>query len=89
MAKYPEIQKKGQDSIMAVLGPNRLPNFEDRPSIPYLEAMYMETLRWRIVTPLAVPHRVTEDDVYNGYLIPAGTVIIPNTWYVYFKSFHI
>ena len=26
------------------------------------------------------PHRSTEDDVYNGYFIPKGSVILPNVW---------
>lgn len=26
------------------------------------------------------PHRCTEDDFYEGYFIPKGTVIIPNVW---------
>lgn len=88
MAKYPEIQKKAQDSIRSVLGPNRLPTWDDRPSLPYLEAIYMETLRWRVVTPMAMPHQTVEDDVYKGYYIPAGTMILPNVWYgfVTFRS---
>jgi hypothetical protein len=32
---------------------------------------------------LAVPHRVIQDDVYEGYHIPAGATVIPNSWYVH------
>lgn len=28
------------------------------------------------------PHRVSEDDIYNGYYIPKGSLVIPNQWYV-------
>ena len=28
-----------------------------------------------------VPHRVQSDDVYRGYDIPEGAMIIPNIWY--------
>jgi len=29
-----------------------------------------------------VPHRVSADDVHNGYYIPKGTLVITNVWYV-------
>ena len=30
---------------------------------------------------LAVPHRVMQDDIHEGYLIPKGALIIPNIWW--------
>ena len=27
-----------------------------------------------------VPHRVTEDNIHEGYMIPKGALIIPNIW---------
>lgn len=30
----------------------------------------------------AIVHQSTEDDVYDGYFIPKGTMVMPNTWYV-------
>ena len=30
---------------------------------------------------IGVPHRVQADDVYRGYDIPEGAMIIPNVWY--------
>ena len=32
------------------------------------------------VAPLAVPHKSTADDEYEGYFIPKGEIFIPNTW---------
>lgn len=29
-----------------------------------------------------MPHSLVEDDVYEGYLIPKGSIVIPNIWYV-------
>ena len=28
----------------------------------------------------AVPHRLTVDDVYEGYFLPAGSIVIGNAW---------
>jgi hypothetical protein len=28
----------------------------------------------------ALPHSTTEDDVYKGYFIPKGTIVIGNAW---------
>ena len=52
MALYPEVQKKAQAEIDAVVGPDRLPEFEDRPSLPYINAVIKESMRWKLVTPL-------------------------------------
>jgi len=30
--------------------------------------------------PLAIPHASTEDDVYEGYFIPKGSIVTANTW---------
>jgi cytochrome P450 len=52
MALYPEVQKKAQAEIDSVIGPNRLPNFDDRPSLPYINAVVKETMRWHVPAPL-------------------------------------
>ncbi|GBE81550.1 Multifunctional cytochrome P450 monooxygenase af510 [Sparassis crispa] len=76
---FPETQRKAQEEIDRVVGTNRLPDFSDRDSLPYVDCMIQETLRWHPVIPLGVPHRSMEDDVYNGMFIPKGTYVIPNT----------
>jgi cytochrome P450 len=55
MALYPEVQKKAQAEIDAAVGPNRLPDFEDRPSLPYINALVKESIRWHSVLPLCEP----------------------------------
>ena len=82
MTAYPEAQKKAQAELDAVIGPDRLPTFEDRDSLPYVNALLKETIRWHPVLPLGIPHKTIKEDVYNGYYIPAGTMIIPNGWCV-------
>jgi cytochrome P450 len=39
MALNPEVQEKAQAEIDAGVGPNRLPDFQDRPSLPYINAV--------------------------------------------------
>jgi len=80
MAMYPEVQKKAQAEIDAVIGSDRLPSFSDRITLPYIDAMTKESMRWQLVVPLAVPHMCTNDDEYNGYNIPKGSIVIGNSW---------
>ena len=49
---YPDVQKRAQRELDSVLGRDRLPTFEDRPRLPYIDAMCKEILRWRMVTPV-------------------------------------
>ena len=53
MIKYPEVFRKAQDEIDAVVGHSRLPIFSDRPLLPYVEAILTETLRWGCPVPLS------------------------------------
>ncbi|KAJ6540312.1 cytochrome P450 [Mycena capillaripes] len=95
-AKYPEVQSKAQAEIDAVVGQNRLPTFEDRDSLPYIEAICKELYRWMPIVPLGtsfalssfkapeisrgIPHRAMADDVYESYFIPKDTLVIANIW---------
>lgn len=80
MALYPEVQKKAQQQLDSVITRGRLPNFSDLQALPYIRAIVKELLRWHSVTPIGVPHRAIADDVYNGFLIPAGSIITTNLW---------
>ena len=77
MAMHPSIQRKAQRELESIVGPKRLPTMDDIPSLPYVDAIFREISRWMPVTPMSLLHRVIEDDEYNGYLIPAGAVIVP------------
>ncbi|KAH9174406.1 cytochrome P450 [Lactarius sanguifluus] len=69
---YPEVQKRAQAELDSVISRDRLPTYDDRPRLPYIDAMTKELLRWYMVTPLAAPHSPTDDDFYRGYFIPKG-----------------
>ncbi|KAH7908870.1 cytochrome P450 [Hygrophoropsis aurantiaca] len=88
MILHPHVQERAQLEIDSVVGTERLPNFDDRSSLPFVEAVLREVLRWHPVAPLGVPHATTNSDVYNGYLIPKGlwlpknplSSIVSNIW---------
>ena len=81
MALHPEVQKKAQEEIDRVGGPDRLPTFDDQPDLPYVDALLKEILRWNPVAPLGLPHVTTSDDTFEGYYIPKGSMLIANIWY--------
>ncbi|KAI0065754.1 cytochrome P450 [Artomyces pyxidatus] len=83
---YPSVQKKAQAELDAVTGGARLPDFDDRANLPYVDALCKELLRWRMVTPLGLPHATTEDDVYNGLFIPKGAIVLANSWAILHDS---
>ncbi|KAI1788178.1 cytochrome P450 98A3 [Ganoderma leucocontextum] len=80
MALPPEAQKKAQEELDAVVGIERLPEFSDRTSLPYVTALVKELLRWHPAAPMGVPHRILAEDEYNGHLIPGGATIFVNIW---------
>ncbi|KAG2058775.1 hypothetical protein BDR06DRAFT_875524, partial [Suillus hirtellus] len=52
MVLYPDIQKCVQAEIDLVVGRDRLPTFEDRASLLYIEAVVQETFQWQPIAPL-------------------------------------
>ncbi|KAF8823188.1 hypothetical protein HHX47_DHR10000091 [Lentinula edodes] len=80
MILYPDVQTKVQEELDAVVGRDRLPTFADQESLPYLQATVREALRWHPVDPVGVPHQSNQDDWYEGYFIPKGTICIANVW---------
>ncbi|KAL0954892.1 hypothetical protein HGRIS_003825 [Hohenbuehelia grisea] len=82
MAMHPHVQKKAQAELDSVIGavPDRLPDFSDRDVLSYTQALVLELLRWNMVAPAGVPHACTEDNVYEGYLIPKGSLVIASSW---------
>ena len=55
MTLHPEAQQKAQAEIDRVIGNDRLPTLDDQSSLPYLDALMKEVLRWNPVAPLGKP----------------------------------
>lgn len=80
MILHPDVQQKAHKLVDSVVGQKRLPTFHDRPSMPYIDAILRECMRWRPVFPLAIMHAAVESDVYEGFYIPKGAIVTPNVW---------
>ncbi|KAF8444934.1 cytochrome P450 [Boletus edulis BED1] len=81
MTLYPEVFRKAQVEIDAVVGYERLPTIGDRDELPYVNAICKELLRWNAVSPLAM-HVTIQDEIYDGYFIPKGTCLLGNIWFI-------
>lgn len=77
---HPEVQARAQAEIDEVIGSNRLPRTSDKNSLPYVWACCLEAVRWHVVFPFAIPHFATEDNAYDGYAIPKGSIVMANLW---------
>ncbi|KAF8210797.1 cytochrome P450 [Mycena galopus ATCC 62051] len=61
----PGAQRKAQSEIDTVIGRDRLPDFRDRDSLPYVSALLKEVLRWRNVTLIGIPHYLVVEEEYH------------------------
>ncbi|KAI1610624.1 cytochrome P450 [Exophiala viscosa] len=84
MCAFPDVQQKAHEELDKVVGQDRVPDWNDENSLPYVKAIMSEALRWRTVTILGgIPHAPIQDDEYRGYLIPKGTSITGNVWAIH------
>ena len=58
MVLYPDVQSRARREIEEVLGTDRLPTFRDFGSVPYLDALIKEVLRWHPIVCLGALYNV-------------------------------
>ncbi|KAK7571915.1 hypothetical protein V9T40_014387 [Parthenolecanium corni] len=78
MLLYPEVQRKAQEEIDRVIGRERTPTLNDRPNMPYIEALVLESVRVFMGRTFSIPHRALRDCTVQGYYIPKDTMVIAN-----------
>ncbi|PCH35530.1 cytochrome P450 [Wolfiporia cocos MD-104 SS10] len=83
MLSNPHVLRRARAEIDAVIGSDRMPEFEDEERLPYMVACIKETMRRRPPITMGVPHMAEQDDVYHGYHIPKGSTIIGNVWAIH------
>jgi cytochrome P450 len=52
LALFPQVQRRAQAELDVVVGRDRLPTFDDKPRLPYIEALCKELMRWQMATPI-------------------------------------
>ncbi len=55
MSLHPDVQRRGREEILGQIGTERLPTLDDKPSLPYIEAIVKEVLRWNSIAPSGKP----------------------------------
>ncbi|XP_050734557.1 cytochrome P450 2L1-like isoform X1 [Eriocheir sinensis] len=75
LANHPRVQHKLQAEIDSVLTDGRLATLEDKPRLPYTDAVIHEVLRMSSLTLLSLPHMASRDTTLGGYTIPKGAVV--------------
>lgn len=80
MILHPDVQDKVHAELDTVVGRGTIPTFADRPRLPYLQAVLYEVMRWNPPASLGLPHATTTSDIYEGYYIPKGTIVLFNYW---------
>ncbi len=68
MLKNPELQVRARKELDAVVGRDRIPNFEDKDNLPFMNAIFMEAMRWRPVLPLGRIHSERYQCCYLTFL---------------------
>ncbi|XP_043535724.1 cytochrome P450 2D17-like isoform X1 [Chiloscyllium plagiosum] len=78
MMAYPDVQENCQKEIDEVIGSSRDPSLDDRPKMPYVNAVIHEIQRFGNIIPFSVSHATTQDTEFMGYTLKKGTVVLIN-----------
>ncbi|KAF8759846.1 cytochrome P450 family [Rhizoctonia solani] len=82
-------QERARKEIDALYDEDTLPRWVDEQAMPFVRAVIKEVLRWRPSLPIAIPHRLEQDDYYEGYFHPKDSTgelpeaFICNIWAIH------
>lgn len=89
LVTHPDTLRAAHKELDDTIGSQRSPCFDDQAQLPYLRAFVKEVLRWRPVAVLGgTPHASTQDDMYDGYFIPARTTVLGNSWAIHLNEMY-
>ena len=76
LAAFPEVQAKLHQELDDVIGRDCQIQYQDRSSLPYLEAFTAEILRHVSFPYAGIPHRVRSDTTLGSFEIPENSQVI-------------
>jgi 4-hydroxyphenylacetaldehyde oxime monooxygenase len=80
LIRKPQVMRKVQDEIRAVVGSNEMVQSHDVPKLNYLKMVVKETMRLHPPAPLLLPRETTQLVNIAGYDVPAHSRIYVNMW---------
>lgn len=83
MMNKPEVMRKAQQELEAVVGKDNIVEESHIHKLPYLHAVMKETLRLHPALPLLVPHCPSDTCTVGGYTIPKGSRVFVNVWAIH------
>ncbi len=83
LANRPEVQSRVHEEMDRVIGLDRRPTLEDRDRLPYLNSVLLESMRYRTIGPLAVPHKAGQRCEVGGFTIPQGAQVLGNVYAIH------
>jgi len=75
LANNPDVRTRLQEEVDAVVGPGRLPSLADESSMPYTQAVILETMRRHTLLPLSVFHATTCDTQVGECFVAARSMV--------------
>lgn len=93
ISNYPDVQDKMRAEIQD-MSDDEVPTLELRSRYHYIQAVISETMRFKPIVPLGIPHKATADVELAGYTIKKGTLIMASLHNVmhdesYFSEPHV
>ncbi|KAL2855262.1 cytochrome P450 [Aspergillus pseudodeflectus] len=83
LARNPAIQERARKEIDPICGTHRSPTWTDFDTMPFVNCIVKEGMRFRPVISTGLPHRNAEEDEYEGMLIPKGSTILIPLWAIH------
>ena len=83
LANRQNIQDRAHEELNAAVGADGLPGMEHQSDLPYLHAVILESMRYRTVGPLGLPHKAIEDVEIDGYVIPKDAQVLGNIYAIH------